>query len=695
MSDERLHEWQCPPQASSESRILGWVNESTEEGQIWLRSQRGYGDFRKAMDVISGKPMNPDRIDYRSTLSTNRLKRNIREIVGALSNIRPMWGFHTDNDAFVGYANMMNKVSRAIYLEQYFDRSLKEVLQYAAATCTGFARPVYRRGMGGRGKGNIQLLTYGSPCVLPNQMPSSNDWQEAYVVHLLDEMPIYMAHALFPDFQDRLHPTASKYWYSADIHKSAQGNMWKRLFSNGFKRQQDSELSDLYIPIRYSTVIDLTINKTGQMIPMGEPGAPWYYEVPSFGMDIQVGYDRNGQPVYRKADLNDARLYPNRRLIMSSEDVCLYDGPAFNWHGELDLVPFCVDDWPWEAIGFSLVHDGYSIQEALDEIDQGTMNKVRAQLDLPLGYDINAVSSAEAKRFDPMQPRARIGYDGSMVDRPFQPVVPPEVYKVGSEVLAVRENLKQDMDYQHALRDIVELAKSRAIGKGGDQLETLMVAYGPIIRDISRSMERSLSRIGSQMKYLILEYENVHRLIQYVGEDGVSQEIMDYDPSSIIPSHLPGERATDQMEQQIPSTTPKVQRAKWFAENLRFFLMPHSVHEIVQITHQLMLLQLKQRGAPIDWRTIMEACNVPNVGNKPEGNTVQERYWNEQEETLLHAMKVKKIAQEMGLDEGMMGNQPTGKGSTKGKGGRPPSGGAAPQLAQKDGGTRTIVKESQ
>jgi len=179
MSDSPLREWQCPPAAASETRRLGWLNEASEEGANWLRSQRGYSDFKKAMDILSGKNSLDNLTDYRSKLCTNGLKRDVREVVGALANVRPWWGYHSDNKAFAAQATMLNKVTRAIYLEQFFDRSLKEALQYAAATCTGWVRPVYRRGMAGTGKGNIQLLTYGSPCVLPVQLPCSGDWQEA------------------------------------------------------------------------------------------------------------------------------------------------------------------------------------------------------------------------------------------------------------------------------------------------------------------------------------------------------------------------------------------------------------------------------------------------------------------------------------------------------------------------------------
>lgn len=35
-------EWQCPPQALSEDRKIGWLNEAAEEGLAWIKSQRGY-----------------------------------------------------------------------------------------------------------------------------------------------------------------------------------------------------------------------------------------------------------------------------------------------------------------------------------------------------------------------------------------------------------------------------------------------------------------------------------------------------------------------------------------------------------------------------------------------------------------------------------------------------------------------------
>lgn len=64
------------------------------------------------------------------------------------------------------------------------------------------------------------------------------------------------------------------------------------------------------------------------------------------------------------------------------------------------------------------------------------------------------------------------------------------------------------------------------------------------------------------------------------------------------------------------------------------------------------------------------------------------------------AAEAKILARELGLEpEGMEGGGGGGgggtpKGGARGRGGRAPSGQAAPQIVQKDGGTRSTIKES-
>lgn len=680
-------EWQVPPAAVSEDHRLSWINSACEEGLAWAKSQRGASDWRRSLDCIAGRDTSVTTAAYRSHLNTNRLKRNIREVIGTLSKLRPMWGYHSDNKAFSKSADMMNKITKAWYLESMADRLVKEALAWTSATGRGWLVPVYRRDMFGTGRGDIKLFSYGAPSILPVQLPSSNDWQSAYAVTILDEMPVAMAHGMFPAFQHRLRPNSSRYWYSSDgVRKASSGNIMQRIFGKARRDAVSAELSDLLVPIRRSYVIDLSINTTSSIIPMGEPGSSWAYDVPYVGMDIPMGRDlKTGQPIFRKADENDARLYPRRRLMISSDNCIMYDGPSFDWHGMFPGVSFCLDEWPWEPNGFSLVHDGFEINESLKEVYRGEMDKVRAQLDPALAYDSNAVAMREAREFDPFKPRDRIGYDGAALEgEPFKWTVPSEILKLDATTMAFVDKLEASMDSQMAINDIMALSRARAAGSM-DDLQKIMEANGPIVEDMSRSMEPPMRDLGNMVKYLILQYYTTARVMQYVGADGVSAETFDYDPSTLVPSHIPGE------DPESPSAQNASQRARIFADNLRFFILPNSLHEMTQMAMKLALIQLRKAGVKIDSQTIAEAFQVPNYGNL-EGSTCIERFQAEQEMDLMQAARMKEIAGAVGLlPQGPPGAPGPGGGAPEG---RPPSGNAPPAIASKDGGARSTITES-
>lgn len=679
--------WQCPPAAAKEDTILGWQDEAVEEGMAWLKSQRSYGDFRAALDTISGKDVVLTTASYRSQINPNRLKRNIREIISVMSQLRPFWGYQSDNKAYQSQAEMMNKVARAWYLESMADTKVKEALQWASVTARGWLRPIYRRNMYGTGHGDIALLSYGSESVLPFQLPSNGDWQSAYAVSILEEFPIAMAHGMFPEKQNVIKPTSSRYWYASDtVRKGSQLNLMQRIFGKMGARRPDSEgLSEHLVPIRYQWIIDLTINTTGMQIPMGEPGSSWFYQVPYVGQDLFVGNDpRSGTALYRKADENDARLYPRRRLLISTPDALLYDGPAFDWHGMFPAVSFSMDAWPWEPLGFSLVHDGYMLNEGIKEIVRGNMDKVRATNNLPLGYDTNAVAMKEARAFDPMKPRDRVGYDGSAVDGfPFKTPVDPAVYEITEGSLKLLQYLETAMDAQFAIKDAMALAQARLVGSM-DSLEKIMEMSGPLISDMSRSMEPPMRDLGVMVKYLILQFYTTPRVMQIVGPDGITPEVFDYDPSSLVPSHLAGESP------ERPSAYSKLERAKIFADNLRFFILPNSLHELTQTMMKLGLVQLRKAGVMIDSQTIAEAWGLPNYGSI-EGNTVIERWQNEEKMKLMFAAAMKELAGAVGLGA-PPGAAAPGKPNPEG---RPPSGNAPPELKSKDHGTRSTITESQ
>lgn len=684
MAEEKFSDWQCPPAATAEYKRLGWLSESTEDGQNALKANRGYSsDYRKFMDVIAGKIDDDTLLDYRSAVNTNELKTNIRQVIGAMAKLRPIWGYSSGNKGFAKYAEMMNQVTRAVYLQSEAsgpaDRTIRDALQWAAATTKGYVIPSYQKDLA-TGRGGIYHEAYGNPSVLPVQMPANRNLQQAYTVHVMTEWPIFKAHALFPKFQDRLLPTTSKYWHDADIRKSAKVNTgwWNRMASSLRRGKEGTDRANLFVPIRKSYIIDLTLNETDAEIPMGEQGTSWFYKVPYMGQEIV----RGGKT--KKADESDCRLYPMRRLIISSQDCIMYDDTAFDWHGLVPVIPFSFDEWAW-GDSFGLVHDGYELQKAMTAIERGSMDKVKARLDIPLAYDINQITKKEAEQFDPMQPRARAGFDGMAGDMPFKEVVPKEVYEVASQDLAMHKLLSDAQKRCFALNDLMQLAQARALGSGSDNIEQILGNVGPIIEDMSRGMEPSMSAWGNIEKYLVLQYFDTPRVMQYVGIDGVPEGSFDYHPNSLVPSHVAGEDPDKIAE----SSYSRIERAKMFADNLLFTVTPHSIHELTQMTQKLGLIQLKKAGVKISSETLAEAWNVPNYGHT-EGSTEVEKFRAEQEDDLLFAARMKQVA------EGIPGLLPPPGAAALGKNpeGRPSSNNKPPHLSQKDSGTRSTIATS-
>ena len=152
------------------------------------------------MDILAGKTGGKVSTKW-ANFTTGDLKRGVLEIVEALSDIRPYWGYSTENKAFLAECNMMSKVAKSIYMESFVDRAIKDALQFAAISGAGFIYPFYSRSKFGMGDGEFVFMALGQPDVLPIQLPRGRNYQNAYIVTLVVPMGVAEAHARFPEFQ--------------------------------------------------------------------------------------------------------------------------------------------------------------------------------------------------------------------------------------------------------------------------------------------------------------------------------------------------------------------------------------------------------------------------------------------------------------------------------------------------------------
>lgn len=691
---ELFTDWQVPPFVASPERRMGYIEESIQESEGWLSGQKCYRDLGANMRVFDA--IFNDKT--KSTLVSNGLKYDCRKFISKLSQVREIGTYGADAPQWKAYAEMENRMAKYVYLKSQFPMQVKKALQYAVVTGVGYLWPKCKTGDYGYGEREIVFDAGGILDVLPLQMDSSNDVQSAYINHVYEYMPIAEAHGRFPVFQSQLQPVARQK-YSSRIQ--ARRLAYAELYRYG-QTETQRNWGNLYAEIRFSFIRDLAINRYGKVLPMGDQGTSWYYEVPYLGQPI-LGGIRNGQPYMRPARAEDCRIYPYLRLMITSHGMTtpMYDGPAFDWHGKMPPVQYNVEQWPWEPTGRSLVGDVAPIETTIRKIERKMDSVVTVSLNPPMGYDRTATGGPKIENFDIFEEDVRLGVDGD----------PEHILKsILPESVALTEWQFKFLEYlvglrgkQTGLEDAGNLEDLK-LNIAGDDAEKLLDSIGPIGIDIAMIMEAANARLAEMVKFMIPQWYDTAFIVSVIGAANTPPEVFDYDPGSMIPSHMPEEMVSTeivpgQISWGIPnkqSLYPQVERARRFAKNVRLISIPSTLLKVTQMQEQLKYLQLQQKGFPISNHTVAKKLNIENFG-EIAGNTEFEKWVNEQKVMLsikaaLAQMAAQLMPQPPEDDKGKGG----GKGSSK-AGGRPSSNEKPPKLKQKgkkDGAPRTTITNS-
>ena len=685
--------WQSPGFEASPSTKIGWIESQLQESEGWLEGQKSYKNLASNLSVFNGIFKDKSK----SQLVTNGLRYAVTKFCTTLAEVREIASYGSDVKAYKQMAEMLTRVSKCVYLESDFPIQILRVLQYATVMGIGYLWPKVRASEYGYGEREMVFDALGLLDVMPVQVPSrSNDVQDAYAVTIYDYMPIAEAHGRFPLFQGKLQ-TVGMNNYKSLIQAKRQD--FAATYRYGDLQDQGKSFGNLYSEIRYTFIRDLRINNTGFELPMGDPGTTWFYKVPYVGQQIFGGI-RNGQPYMRPAMAEDCRVYPNLRLIISSNglDRPMYDGPAFDWDPRIPVIQYTVDDVPWEPGGRSLVGDVASIEQTLRKHERKVDTVITARLNPPMGYDLDTNGGPKVEHFDLFEEDVRLGLAGGEPKKSFQSLLPDEV-NVGAENWTFLKYLRESELAQLGLNDVGNLANIK-INMSADDATKQIESIGPIGKGIAMRLEKANKRVGERVKYLIPQWFDTCRLIEYVGEDHIAREMFDYNPDDMVPSHLPDEFVNGNYP-KTPSMYDKLTRAKWLVKKLRLISVPSMLLKITAQQEQLKYLQLKRTpDCPISWETAFEKLDIANPKEEIE------KYFKEQMQLtkmkLIAMAMAQKEMQELGLqppgeEGGGKGKGGGGKGGGLHAGGRPPSGQTSPRIAQKGGAggaPRTVVKES-
>lgn len=663
------------PDEAYENGVLSWLYEAIQEGEGIIKDEPAYESIDKHINYIMG-----DQIDWRrpselSSVNDNRLKSILNQTVAALTDIHPLFGFKTYNAKFKDQEDVLVKLSQAWWVNTFADLKLADVIKFAAGVGTGYCE-VSWDASAASGAGDITLRPLDPRDVLPirpNLGGSVQDWEGVIIRTAKSPGELKVR---FPDKAHRIE---------ADNQPSIVGRTWSRArklmslvvspsavdnlnASNGRNLPRRMPTLDLYTIY----MKDRRLCTDAQPRVMGDPRTTWSYTVYPVGWtQVPDGTDGMGNQKFRKANIEDSKLYPRGRLIIATKKAVLFDGPNPYWHGMFPVAKLCLDPWPWSLLGLGLVHDIIPLQDALNETLNGILDHVRKLLRPAVVADKKSVASSIWERIDTRVPGIKLKTNAS-AGKGIEFVSPEALPQYTFDML---QFLTGEMDYQAGTANLAALSQLNQV-PGENTIEKMQEALSPVLRLKGRLLEYFLREIGEMVKGNFFQFYNMPRRVSMLGDQGIVFNDFDFDPGSLIPAY--GKDDPDYMW-ELDKSRPRADRAQWYHKNFTFTITPNSLLAISQMTRKLMYMQLRTMNPPlVDKWTLWEVLEVPNGGTPPNGeNTIDQRLVAEQMEMMQAQMAMQQGAMMagMGMDPSMGGG-----GNPEG---RPPTYEESPSIQQK------------
>lgn len=673
MPEPKIVEWQVPNCERDGYFRKGWYDELTQNGDRWVQGQPGIRNAVEDIRLLIGS-------DQDNQLPSNTLQSDIRTFVETITDLRQIATMGSKAAQFKKNVAVYNDVFKYTFWDSGFVFNSRKALQWAMLG-RGYLWTKFSRDRYGWGKGRNCFEPLGPFEVLPEQIGADNDVQSCYANTIIRAMPIAEAHARFPKFQQWLTPISRYDWTKYNTLGGIRLDFWDRA-----RFGQTKDWDNKYCEIRYHLIRDLRMNETGRTIQMGVKGSTWGYEVPSYGDLVVTKNPFNGLPESRKADESDCRMYPQLRLGITcpTVPVPMYDDTGFDWHAEMPLAQYDVNDWAWSAMGYSAISNVAGLERArrsrLSEIDE----VLAVRKDPPTGYDLSTgVARGQMEKLDLLRAEGvRVGLKGD----PKKAVVSilPDSINVDEDDWKAQEFYDSQIKATLGLTDIASM-RDLNLNLTDQSFEKYVENLGPMAKGIALNMWRAHNKIAHILKYNVAQYIPVSELESMVGPEGLDIQTFDNDPNSLIPGRLPGEPENEASKHE------KRDRAKWFCDKMSVVSTPTQLLNITQMQERMMYMFFLQKGVPISMETTMEKLGIqgyPAEYEKWKAEQLAQGIWKLEVQADLLLKQ-----HELGLDPPPEA-APTGQGEG---GGRPNTLQKPPHLAQKgsqDGQVRTVLSTS-
>ncbi len=735
-----VSEYFCPPAINASGRKLGWLREAYRESELGVEGcfgydlldedlrivQQSFGDGLAGAGIgiaaIASAPLStPTGASATRSLHVPQVKRMLSEMSCILGNIEPSWTHTASNEELRDISDNLDACTRVWWDRTHAIERIIETIQWSAVNRTGYIFPIWNPHFHGINQGDIELRVGGPKSFFPLWCPKSNDIQQAYAGTIVEDMPITQFAATWPTLVNSVKVDDQATNNLAQQAGRAVGNALRgaaELFNpTDGKKQFHGKVPG--VRVYYTYIRDMSMNLTGNTVPMGTPRTSWNYQVPAIGSDIPTGLinPNTGTDLTRKAEKEDCYLYPWLRLVIWTNDVICYDGPSYWFHGKIPAVKLTLDPWPWDYLGGSLVRDISSQADAFNRLLRSVDHREqkRARPTRQVNMDLIDDTTAEDMRRLIETPGELVKVDSFREGDVIRPLDDPRNNEIQQWEMEYGKQLVEMMSDVLGLNNLQRLAESRQI-PSGDTSEKLLQITGARTQRKGNIMEKFCSELAPMVDGLLLQWYDFKLRWKIFGYKGLSVYDYDQDQGTLVPANIPGRPTSTGAifgDSRSGKFDSRIKRARYLMTTLGVQIERGSLLDVTSMTRQLLELRLWSDPAfPKDPISLAESLRLNNIGSMDDGEDKDSRIgrakkwariYTEQVADLQVLMQeiqagadpmtaVSALMQKVGAQGGSNGGG--AHVATGGPEGRPPSYSASPTLETRDNGQRSIINTS-
>jgi len=603
------------PSSDYEHQVLGYMKEALEEGDAFLRSQKGYNTITDTIKAIMAEDSTA-KSSVLSQTSVNHVAKVATDLAAMCTDVKPFWEYRTKNERFKKHCEIIGQLSEHWYLNRTIDLKNADVIKYSLAAGSGYSHIFYNTNTQ-----DLDISAEDPRDIIPIRPPSvSLSLQEAAgVIHRVQRSVNYVK-AMFPHKAHLIIPDRDGSMVSQSLNGTRINKLYDT-YGSPFREKLFSEAPVKELPRIPSVDLytcyldDRSVNKSGQPKFMGE----W----------IDPEHPRNNWSY--KVKPGD-QLYPRKRCIVFTNTAILYDGPAIYWHGLYPYAKLTLDPWPWSWLGKGVLWDILPLARSVNGIMRVIDDHLEQVARPTVIGDKHTISQSEINKIDTRKAGLKIRQNmltgkGIMIQDP--PNLPPDVL----QILNYYEEKIYDIP---GVRDFSDMMKMKQM-PSPETIERIQEAMSPSVRLRSRIIETYMREFATMTASNFAQFYPLSLRLAILGAAGATPDDFDQDPGSFIPAYLENDYSSSgvvKMEALARGPLPRYDRAKFFFSQVSYHIAPSSLLNASEIETQLKYLQLARAGLVDHW-TLLEQLNIPNVGNPPEGaKTITERLIAEQQMQL-------------------------------------------------------------